>query len=410
MNSLFKISVLLLFAGLLSTACDKENFDEITPEAPDYQPDTVEVNNLMIALRPNSSDGLALGCITINYPFDLLQESGDSITISSDADFDAALALVGLEQVVDFVFPLSVTDSEGNISQVADNEELGLAFASCVPNGNWTYSPGLLPVFLFEDWCYSLVYPVSLEDGDGNAYTVNTEQELIDLFATVSPLFYVLPLTVTDVDGNQVVIDDVDSFFAAVDSCVGTTITPPVIVGAVFQIEGFGCNELVFPFNLELSDGSVVTINDEDDYANFVLGNDENFQLAYPFSLVNLITGDTLNIDTDDAFIESLEACGIIIIIEEPDSCSAPAHIFLFFNQGIIQCNYTVNYPAQVEAEGVIYDLDDMNDYFAVYNMYSSQIDAIDIVYPISITLVNSGDIIEFNSDAEICAFINDCG
>ena len=62
-----------------------------------------------------------------------------------------------------------------------------------------------------------------------------------------------------------------------------------------------------------------------------------------------------------------------------------------------------------MQAEGVTYDLNSMNDYYSVYSLYSNQINAIDIIYPISVTLVDDGSTVGFANDEAVCTFISGC-
>ena len=72
-NLLSRLSFLLLSLTLVLVACNKKNIDEVIPEDPDYTPPTVEVNNLVTALQANPAGGQSLGCVTIIYPFKLVQ-------------------------------------------------------------------------------------------------------------------------------------------------------------------------------------------------------------------------------------------------------------------------------------------------------------------------------------------------
>lgn len=410
MNFLNKFSVVILMLTLLLTACNKENIDSTIPEDPNFQPTTVDVNNMLGAMKPISPNGLDLGCLTVVYPFDLTLESNTTITINDEAEFQVALDMESPNQVVDFVFPLSILDGDGNATQVADNNELGVAFVSCIPSTGWTTSSNteeIIPAFLLVDLCLDLVYPVNLEDVNGNTYIANNESEFIDLSATNDELFFSLPLAVIDQDGNQVVINDLNSFFDLSYECDG--ISTPVI-GDGNLIEGFGCyDELVYPADVLLSDGSTLTLDNADDYANLVLSGQEA-ELQFPFSLADS-TGTVVVISDTLDLIEAVISCGIITNPNTGSCGNTPAHILLFFNQnlGTVQCGYSVNYPLQVEAENVTYDLNNMQEYLDVYNMYQFQTDKITIIYPVSITITDNGQVITFNDAVEVCTFISGC-
>ncbi len=410
MNFLIKKIAFFLLAVLFLTACNKENVDETISGDPGYQPDTVVVNSLMLALRSNSSGSLDLGCISINYPFSLETESGATVVINSTADFEAAIDELAADPAVNFVFPLSITGSDGTTSQVNNNQELGVAFASCIPTFGWdtaAVSGEILPVCAFDEYlCFDITYPVNLEDQNGNTYVAEDEDELIDYLATVEHLYFTLPMTVLQDDGTSLVINNLGEFFDAAMACEG--ITPPVVGGGI-EVNGFGCYDLLYPFNVVTDNGDVVTINNANEYAYLILSG-VSVEIQYPFSLINL-DGETVVVNSFDDFIATLNACGgIVIIIDTTDICDVEAHVLLYFNQGQapFQCGYLINFPTQVEAEGTVYDLNDMFEYYNVYGQYSNQIDKINIIYPVSVTL-NDGTILTFNNDSEVCEFVNNC-
>jgi|UPI000584AA2D hypothetical protein len=405
-----RLNILLVFVALLFAACEKDNMDEIVIDEPDYQPEVNETNPLFLAMSTNNPEGLELGCISILYPFDMALESGSTLTINSESEFTAAIDTTAMDPAVDFIYPLDILNGEGETAQVASIEELGLSFVACIPSNGWDYGStagNLIPAFSFTDLCFDLVYPVALEDLEGNTYTADSESELIDLSATVGDLYFTLPITVLNVDGSEIEIESYNGFFNLVESCDGMGVNPPVVVNGQFEVTGFGCWELQFPFTLELTDGTTTEVNTESEYATTILNAGEEFQLIYPFTLQSLLDDEELTVSNDDEFIFALESCGIIIDIGGGGDCgSSEDHIILFFNEG--SC-YTVNYPAQVQAEGVTYTLNGIADYFDVFGMYASQVDAIEIIYPISATNTETGTETILNNRDEICDYVNAC-
>lgn len=405
-----RLNILLVFVALLFAACEKDNMDEIVIDEPDYQPEVNETNPLFLAMSTNNPEGLELGCLSILYPFDMALESGSTLTINSESEFMAAIDTTAVDPAVDFTYPLDILYSEGETAQVNSIEELGLSFVACVPVDGWDYgntAGNLIPAFSFTDLCFDLVYPVALEDLDGNAYTAENESALIDLSATVEDLYFTLPITILNVDGSEIEIESYDGFFNLVESCDGVGVNPPVVIDGQIEVTGFGCWELQYPFTLDLGDGTTVEINTESEYATTILNADNEFQVIYPFTLKSLLNDDEIEVANDDDFIAALEACGIIIDIGDGEDCgTTEGHVLLFFNEG--SC-YTINYPAQVQAEGVTYTLNSTSDYFEVYSMYATQINAIDLIYPISVTNTESGTENTLNNRDEICDYVNAC-
>ncbi len=409
MTSLHKICLLALVALMTLTACDRENVDIIVPDDPQFEPVEVDVNTLLDAMKPATADGMSLDCITVLYPFDLKTASERTVSISSEAEFRAAVSAQAADPAVDFIFPLEVRGESGKEFQVSDNTELGKRFASCTPKTGWkttnanSSGAGAIPAFLFDSLCFDLVYPVSLEDQNGTPYTANTVGDFINLSATVDTLYFALPLTV-DTSGVQVSINSQTEFLDLVYFCHG--ISAP-IGGSGLTFEGL-CFRLLYPFDGILSDSTTVTVNDENDYAALVLAG-EQIELTYPFSLEDS-AGTVTVVNDDTTLFNILIGCGIIEI-GPPTACNTPAHALLFFNANMptMSCSYQINYPVQLVADSVTYTVNDLNDYLDVYNMYQFQLDKIDLIYPVSVTPYNGGTVITFTSDSAVCGYFDGC-
>lgn len=146
-------------------------------------------------------------------------------------------------------------------------------------------------------------------------------------------------------------------------------------------------------------DGELITVEDANQEAALILSGEE-YTVQYPFNLVDE-NGEVVTITNETEFILLILPC--IVSIEPTDPCDTPSHILLYFNQNI--CG-TVAYPNELSADGVVYEINSMDDYFVVYNMYAW--DEISIVYPISI-VTQEGEEVTFNTDEEVCAFVQEC-
>lgn len=399
----------MLLFSLILTSCDPENSDVITPMEPNFEPELVEVNNLVQRLESTSPGGMNLGCVVIEFPFELRKAVAGSVTINSAADYQAAISVDGPNQAVDYVFPLSIIDNRGLATQVNDSYSLGVNFASCVPSSGWNRGVGAeddMPAFLLEDLCFDLVYPIDLVDIEGNMYTANNEEELVDLFATIPYLFYTIPFSIIDEDGVETEIEGVEEFFSLVIGCTG--IQPPVVLDSI-DFLGFGCNEIQFPFSLELEDGTIVSVEDMDEYAALLLSGTVA-ELIYPFTLINQ-EGENLLITNDQELLEALVACGFEFG-PPAELCDAEAHVLLFFNGEniftVFPCDFSINYPVAMTVNGVPESVDDVNDYFTTTGAPSNIQDVV-LTYPITVTVVADGTEVVLESDEDICAFISAC-
>ena len=331
------------------------------------------------------------------------------LRVRTQAEFDAAVSENAADPVIDFVFPVAAVDADGNAMTFNDNAELGRSFASCIPQTGWTASArsgNTIPACLMGTlFCYDFVYPLDLVDEDGNSYTANNEQEFIDLYATIPTLAFTLPLSLIDSDGNTVVVNTFEEFFDLAFEC--DFITPPA-TGEGIEVQGFGCLDLVYPANVVTPDGTVIVIQNEDDYANLILSGTE-VELQYPFSLVDS-SGTVIVVEEILDLIDALASCGVLIETENTDSvlCGVvDAHVLLFFNGlNIFTVNnypYDINYPVTLIVEGNPVVVNNDDEYLPAIGGSPSNLKPTDIQYPISIT--QFGRVLVFNNDEEVCAF-----
>jgi hypothetical protein len=418
----FHFSSALLFGLLilLFTACDQENIDEVIPADPGFQPEEITTSNFINALRVDNNEQTneeeaLLSCVELDYPFEVALASGATLAINSSEEFLAAVDPTSQDPVVDFVYPLTGTDAEGNVTIFENAEELAMAAIGCIPQEGWEDSEvtSTIPAFEFTHICLDLVYPISLVDDDGNTYVVNDEDEFLALYMENFFLRINLPIQATSSEGEVYDINDIHEFYAAEATCSGNEIIPPVIVEETFVVEGF-CGFLQFPFNLRLGDGTIVTVNDENEYATTILSGTDDFELLYPFTLLQPSEEGMIEtvITNDNEYIASFLACGIEIIIEPAEPCDTPTHVLLFFNAHniftVYDCPFDIAYPVDVTIDGRAATLNSVEDYFAETGA-PSRFGDVQLIYPIDVTVAADGSVVTLNSDEEVCAFITSC-
>lgn len=418
MKHFSKLSFLLLLTGLLFVSCDRDNLDETIVPDPGFEPEVVVVNNLINALTTTTNEGYELGCLSIDYPFELLLEDGGTIEVFTDEELEIALDQETPFQVVDFIYPLTVTTEDGESIQVNSNEELAMLFASCIPEDGWddttTVSGNMvIPAFLFEELCFDLVYPVNLQDADDNEYVAVTEAALIDLIITTPSLAFTLPLTVTDENGEEVIIESVAEFYSLYYDCDGNT--APGTEGGILidfsELDGdceFEDLSIQFPYDILTEDGESITLENENQEAALILSG-VHYTIVYPFNLVDA-DGTVVTINDELQFIELILPCFIEIGVEGP--CDGDAHVGLFFNAHniftVYDCPFEINYPVDVIIDGTPTTLNNVNDYFNETGAPSSFGD-VDLVYPITVTVEADGSTVELNSDQDVCDFLLSC-
>jgi len=201
------------------------------------------------------------------------------------------------------------------------------------------------------DFCFDFVYPITLSYNTGATVSVNDLDGLINVIINSTDQLFINGIafpfdveTYDDASGSIIIqtinneaefinlLDDCD--FDDIDSCncfedydpVCVSITDPN--GNVFTVtypnecyancdgfddddfvddcddddyydDDFLCFEFIYPLDIILDDGSVVTITDDDDFEN-TMYNNYYFEFVYPFS-VELEDDDDDNGDDDDS-------------------------------------------------------------------------------------------------------------
>ncbi len=135
MNVLKSFGLFIVLIAAFFTSCEKDSMDEPAQYNPDNQVDVIEVNPLARNLTA-SSDFIIIDCIRIPYPVDFLQASGSTITVNNEAELDAATMLA--DSIVDFVYPFDVLDDDDNEITISKVDDLGTALINCasVPDPN----------------------------------------------------------------------------------------------------------------------------------------------------------------------------------------------------------------------------------------------------------------------------------
>ena len=400
---LLKQISLVAVLALLMTSCGKD-IDTKTIEEGEITPTTTTEQNSLLTRSTTSSTetGLSFDCFEVQYPFSLIDGEGVSHEVDSD---EALLALMESDiEIFDFEYPVTITYEDGSTNEVNNGEELGEAFASCLPNG-WTED--LFPAYLInqEISCFDLVYPLDLQDLEDNVIAVDSEEAFIEAIAG-EPMFFVFPLTIVNEEG-EITVENIDELLNALFTCneydIDTT-------WSGFDFEFIGCYEITFPFDVVLEDGSVVTVNDHMEYCDLLLlGEVVNF--AYPLTLTNE-EGEEIVVNSDEELNGALEGCweygggypeflgdaAILIIGSQADSTG-------------LAC-YTINFPISVNEldpiSGEVTENIEVNNEEELF-VLEGITEFYSLNYPISITLIDSEEVVELNSIEELLDLLATC-
>lgn len=324
MKMLIKTSFLLLLAAVLFTACEQENLDEIVPRDPDYQPEIVDVNPILYSLQPSSSEELMLDCITIPLPIDLLQQSGNTITINTIEELEEASILA--DSIVDFVYPFEA-ENESGIIIIESIEDLVIALSNCgiIVNPDCTEDQNAhvllfynsLNIFTINRYVYEINYPVSL-NVEGTSVILTNDDDYLpaiggDPFQPLeTELLY--PITITqfgrDIELNS--DSDVCDFYATLDEDCENK---PAHIQFFFN-EGAGtpinCSYFIdYPLDIVLN-GDTLLVESREAYLNELNASPnayDGIELVYPVTATKASDGVQLNFEATVDICQYLDNC-----------------------------------------------------------------------------------------------------
>lgn len=325
MKILNKLCFMAISIVILFTACEKENIDEIIPQDPVYEIDTIDVNPLLSQMVSQSSVFLEISCVSIPYPVEFLQASGNTITVSSPAELDDALMLS--DSIVDFIYPFEATVESGTII-IESIEDLATAITFCS-----TTTPecadlrphvllffNSLNIFTLNRYPYDVNYPVTLIV-EGNEVVINSGDEYLPAVTVdgspnnLLETELVYPITITQF-GQQIVLNndnDVCEFYDTINLSEPCENKPAHI--QFFFNEGPGtpinCTYFInYPVDIVLN-GETVTIPTREDYLSELNASPtayDNIQIVYPVDVFKF-EGPDVVFESDADICQYLDNC-----------------------------------------------------------------------------------------------------
>jgi len=282
----FLAFILIIF---LLGSCSKDNLD-ITEEETTIDPpiELTEQNSLLTRSRnmENSDEGINLECVTILFPFSLVDQAGQEYEVNNEDSFYMLLdSTNGDNYIVDFVFPLTVSAADGEIITVDDGLTLGDLFVSCLVIDEWV--DDYFPAYLIseDNSCYSLAFPLTIKDEIGSEIVVESKEKFIELNAE-KVHYFVFPLVLEGTDGSLYSVADINGLLDLLVTCNDFGVEDSFLVCGT-GLEFLGCYELVFPLELINDQGETIIVEDVNTYIELIFqGMLLDFQ--YPLTLLSI--------------------------------------------------------------------------------------------------------------------------
>lgn len=404
MNNLLKYTLgLLLFAFI---SCNKDNVDN-TIKIDDPGNPKISVTNSLLARSINSADGLEMACLSILYPFTLVDVNNVNYTISNETDWNELVQDSNLVFIVDFVYPITIVDINGVQSAIQDVDQLTEAFSTCLPDGGWTESD--FPAYNINEAnsCYTMSFPITLKKQNGSSVTAANEEEYNQLLAS-DLYFFEFPFNLKDENNVTIAVNSTDELFNLLISCGGTVVDTSVIDWQT-GFDYIGCYQIVFPLNIQLDNGTTVAVLTHQELCDIML---TGHFAGYAFPL-NLIApdGQTITVNSEQEMQDAINDCTVVTEVTNSAYILYAGTVADSTVAGGNAGCYTINYPITVNAmgNGAIQTITVGNDAELLNLIISGQYLAVEVSYPVSVTLTEDNTVVTINSNEELLELLITC-
>lgn len=261
--------------------------------------------------------------------------------------------------------------------------------------------------------CVAIPYPIEFKQVSGKKLIVNDSTELNAMYTIAdSVVDFVYPFNAV-IKGNSTTIGNVEELMSAIVFCDSRKPTCADYDAHMLlfynALNIFTTNKYVYTINYPVTvvvNGKNITLNKDSDYMPAIGGNPsrpEKATLIYPITIKQF--GQTITLSNDQ------DVCDFHSTLSE-NCTNKPAHIQFFFNEGggtPISCAYYVNYPVQVDYKGKQYDIKSRNEYLTLLNNDTDVYKGLNLVYPVKATKFQNGTQLTFQSNGEICNYLDNC-
>ena len=179
-----------------------------------------------------------------------------------------------------------------------------------------------------------------------------------------------------------------------------------------------GCYDLVYPVSFTLQDGTTATANSVDDLAIIFTNSNPPVNFAYPLSLQNIVSGETVTANSEDDLEDLLFACDSLVIGgggtgtggggSWGQSIVYPMTIITAIpdSTGFPGC-YDYQYPVSVvDVDGNVLTASDDD---GMMTIVFGNVEIDDFVYPVNVTETSTGQTLTANNEDDVAAWLDDC-
>lgn len=373
-------------------SCSVDEFDTTNTDPVVVNPEMVYINNIFAkATMSTTLTGINVECMTIQLPFELIDDKGLKYLIVDEFSFNNFLLDSSNITIIDFVYPLTLVNELGDIIIAGNLFDFGSAVANCIPN------PGNAWLINFDNSCFRLEYPITINTQDSTPINVMNERDFILLLDTTIAYFR-FPLILRDLTGTGYNIRNGGELYNQLASCNSL---PGDTIIWTSNFSYIACYEIQFPIQVKISNSdSVVVVQNETTYGEILL---QGRLTGYVFPITLLDQSQIISVQNETDLNQLIEAC------YEPPMITD----LLYLLQGglggdSIAC-YTILYPFSVIDSTGGSNVTFQSETELLNFTGSSDFLRYAIVYPVRIRLRFTNIEIELNNVEEIKQVLENC-
>jgi len=237
------------------------------------------------------------------YPVELYDIDSIIFTANDSAEF---VDLLAMNDILFFTFPLEIIDPSGNVITLNSEDGLYMYLANCNPTGGGD----TMYISPFSD-CIEFQFPVGLVNINGQVDQFDTD---ISFFNAILSGFYVdfeYPFEVIVQDTLNLTINDALDFDNALMMCDGgptggnSQVDAFLFIGVALDT-AFSCYDLTYPFTINEINGTSLIINDQNEAFNFIVGPSQGALVETPVDIIQLSDSTTVTIDDGNDYFDYL--------------------------------------------------------------------------------------------------------
>ncbi len=380
-----KFIFFIVLIASISVSCSTDNDDEVTPTSTVKQSLKTGLSNLTNP-NPSNPDNSGeedatddclneLDCFDFVFPITLNDGNGNMTTVANEQELFAFFEQLPDTANPEFQFPLTIELENGTQETISSQQELEQAYENCLND--------------FE--CFTIHFPIQVLDSSNNEIAVNSLSELITYFESLSedddPRF-VFPITVTLNETNEDLVlnndEDLDELF---NECFG--------IEDHEDFENFECFSFSYPINAA-SNGNEITINNNQELVNYFenLPEDTIPQFSFPITII-YENNDEEVISSLEELEEAFEDC----YYDDCEDCEEED-----FNENCFEITYPINLIKEDNSTVTVNNDDALFDFIDGL----SENEYFDIGYPLNVVLEN-GNSATLNNDDELITLLDQC-